>query len=67
MKQSYKQRDRVYLKGRRDMPGIICAVQQNLFDKSEPTRYWVLWKDMKKSDHEEGQLEARIKKGKYEK
>ena len=54
-----KQGTKVYLRGRKSVPGIICAVQKNLFDKYEPTRYWVLWKDMKKTDHEADQLEVR--------
>lgn len=62
-----KQGTTVYLRGDRARLGVVYAVQQNLFDKSEPTRYWVLWKDMKKSDHEADQLEVRIKKGRYEK
>lgn len=61
-----KQGTKVYLRGRKELPGIVCAVQRNLFERSEPTRYWVLWKDSKKTDHEEDQLETRCKKGKYE-
>ena len=54
-----KQRDPVWLKGDRTMPGMVCAVQKSLYDKSEPVRYWVLWRDLHKSDHEEDQLEIR--------
>jgi len=54
-----KQRTPVWLKGDRTRPGMVCAIQKNLYDKSEPTRYWVLWRDLKKSDHEEDQLEIR--------
>lgn len=54
-----KRGTRVYLKGRRDKPGLICAVQPSLYDKSEPTRYWVLWRDCSKTDHEASQLEVR--------
>lgn len=51
---------RVCLKGNPSRPGIVCAVQLNLVDKSDPAqKYWVLWRDCKKSDHEIGQLEIR--------
>jgi len=52
-----KNRTRVRLKGR-DMPGIVCAVQTNYHDRSEPTRYWVLWRDCSKTCHAGEQLEA---------
>jgi hypothetical protein len=57
----------VYLKGDTSRPGLVCAVQLNLVDKSEPAqKYWVLWRDCKKTDHTIDQLEVRKTKGKYE-
>lgn len=50
---------RVSLKGNHDRKGLVCGIQPSLYDKSEPTRYWVLWRDLKKSYHEIEQLEIR--------
>lgn len=58
---------RVYLKGNPTRPGIVCDVQMNWIDSSEPAqRYWILWRDHKKTDHTIDQLEIREKKGKYD-
>lgn len=56
MKQLYKQRDAVWLKGNHKQPGIIAAVQHN---PQEETIYHVLWRDCTKSSHTREQLEER--------
>lgn len=50
---------RVALREDKDRKGLVCGIQKSLYDKSEPTRYWVLWRDLKKTDHEINQLEIR--------
>lgn len=59
-----KYRMPVWLKGKHDMPGVICAIQHN---PQEEAIYHVLWRDCTKTQHSSDQLEIREVKNKYEK